>query len=125
MKNRLSGFFGKAGLPVLAVGVALALMPVSAMAAARGGEHFGGGASRGFAGGGHEVRGGQARGFGGGHEFSRGYQGGYYRGGGYVRGGVYLGAPYGYAAPNACGFYDAAGYWHPDPAACYGPPAVY
>jgi hypothetical protein len=115
MKNKLFGL-ALAGAMLLAT-------PFAALAANRGG---GGGH---FSGGGHSYSA-PARGFsGGGRAINNGYRGGYYRGGGgYYRGGVYfgLGAPYGYgyAAPGACGFYDAAGYWHVNPA-CYGPPAVY
>jgi hypothetical protein len=149
MKTQISKFFGKAALPTLLTGAVLTLMsPVGAMAArgGGGGGHFGGG-------GGHAVAGGGARGYaaprgggyvggggayrGGGAYYGGGYRGGYY--GGY-RGGVGLGfglgfgVPYGYgygygpgyygAAPG-CGFYDAAGYWHPGPCAVPAPGAYY
>ncbi len=123
MKNKLAGLFGKAALPALVAGAVLAIGPVSAMAAERGGGHEGH-----YSGGGVSGRsyGGEHRGFSGGREFHAGrdfdhhdYDRGY-------RGGAYFGfsAPYsyGYAAPNPCGYYDAYGYWHADPA-CYSGPA--
>jgi hypothetical protein len=119
MKSRVFGF--------LLAGVMLAATPFGAFAAERGGN-------------GHNS---------GGHNYSSGARGAdrggeHFRGGrdyddhGYrdrdrdrgYRGGVYFGytAPYSYGytapAPNPCGYYDAAGYWHADPA-CYGPAAVY
>lgn len=115
MKNKMFG--------LMLAGAMLVATPFAALAADRGGErgHSGGGNS--YAEG---ARGGEhfnGEHFNGGHDFDRrdrddrdGY-----------RGGVYFsaGAPvYGYTAPNPCGYYDAAGYWHADPA-CYVPPAAY
>jgi hypothetical protein len=121
MKNKLFG--------LALAGAMLVATPFTALAENRGGGgHFGGGHSysegaRGSRGGGEHFNGGHY----GGRDFDRGYRDrdGHYRG---SRGGVYFGysAPYsyGYTAPNPCGYYDAAGYWHADPA-CYGPAAVY
>jgi hypothetical protein len=112
MKKRLFGF--------ALTGALLAATPFAAMAAERGGnEHNGGGRnfSEGVRDGAREHV--QVR-----RDFDRDrddHDRGY-------RGGVYFNysAPYsyGYTAPNPCGYYDAAGYWHADPA-CYGPAAVY
>ena len=121
MKNKMFGL-------VLA-GAMLAATPFAAMAADRGGE-------RGHSGGGNSysegARGGEH--FNGGHDSDRRDRGGDRdrdrdnHDGGLYRGGVYFSAGaapvYGYTAPNPCGYYDAAGYWHADPA-CYGPPAAY
>jgi hypothetical protein len=96
----------------------MALSPVAALAAVRGGGHGG-------FGGGHAYSA-PARGFNGGRTFSGGrafYGGRGYYGPGFGFGvGVY--APYGYAAPvcNPAGFYDANGVWqyYPGCAVPYG-----
>jgi hypothetical protein len=131
MKKALSKFFGQAALPTLLAGAVLMLMsPAGAMAENHGGRHGGGhgySGGRSYGGGGY-YRGGEQRG------------GGYYRGGGgYNRGGGYyrpryrggfsfgfgLAAPYTYGyTTGACGYYDAWGYWHENPA-CYTGPGVY
>lgn len=101
----------------------------------QGGRGYGGG--RQFRGGGRGFGGGAYRGGGGyyggrGYYRGRGFEGRNFRGGhrdwddygrGYYGGGLYFGygGPYAYGyAPGACGYYDAWGYWHPDPA-CYSP----
>ena len=120
MKNKLFG--------IALAGAMLVATPFAALAENRGGggEHASRGGynystpARGFSGGGEHDRGGR--------DFDHGYRDRDDRDGGRYRGGVYFNysAPYayGYSAPNPCGYYDAAGYWHADPA-CYGPPAVY
>ena len=126
MRNKLTNVFSKSALPALVAGVVLAFgAPAAALAESHsgghgngGGAHYSGGGARGFSGGSAYRGGGQYRG-GARYEYrggDRDYRGGYYRGGT----GLYLGfggAGYGYA-PGACGFYDAYGYWHADPA-CY------
>jgi hypothetical protein len=113
-------------LPVLAMGVVLALTPPYAMAADRGG-HGGGG----FRGGGMNQ---SARGFSGGRAFSgreghfdgRGgerhfdrdrdyhFHGGYFYGAPGFSVGLY-GAPYSYGPGYACGYYNQGGKWIPTP----------
>lgn len=119
----------KSGLPVLVMGVVLALTPSYAMAADRGG-HGGGG----FRGGGMNQ---SARGFSGGRAFSgreghfdgRGgerhfdrdrdyhFHGGYFYGAPGFSFGLY-GAPYSYGPGYACGYYNQWGNWIPTPG-CY------
>jgi hypothetical protein len=136
MKKGFLNLVGKVLAPAALI-VAMAVSPVAALAANRGG----GGHAGGF-GGGHASAAPSRGNFGGGHAFSapaRGAYGGgraYYGGGGYYGGrryygpgfgfgvGVYAPYGYGYAAPvcNPAGFYDANGVWqyYPGCAVPYG-----
>jgi hypothetical protein len=105
--------------------VLLLMAPAAVLAREHGGGHGGRGYSggRAYSGRGFAYRGG-GRGYIGGRGFEgRGYRGYYYGGGpsfyfGY--GAPYYYSPYSYA-PGGCGYYDAYGYWHADPA-CYANP---
>ena len=117
MKNKLFG--------LALAGAMLVATPFAALAADRGGERGRSGGGHSYSEGARGSRGGDEH-FGGRRDFDhdRRDRDDYDRG--YYRGGAYYSAPYayGYTAPNPCGYYDAAGYWHADPA-CYGPAAVY
>jgi hypothetical protein len=133
MKKGFLSLVGKVLAPAALI-VTMAVSPVAALAANRGGGHAGG------FGGGHSFAAPSRGNFSGGHAFSapaRGFNGGgrefhggraFYGGRGYYGPGFGLGvgvyAPYGYAAPvcNPAGFYDANGVWqyYPGCALPYG-----